>query len=347
MPPLPLTIAHQGRPRLNLPLVRAVNVYAEPTPGGPEEAIRTARPGLTQAYDIGAGPILRTFQQPGIFNSLPFNVSGGELYFGSTALGAVAYSTAPRFAAAQQYIALVCGGALYIYDGTTFRTQTTFDDGYSPLPPFSGCVVLYNIWIYPVSGSNQFFFSQVGNPGVINAGNFGAAQTSPTPIVEVATLAEELYFFKTAYGVEIWDYTGQLTAPFAEAPGRTYPRGCAAQNSVAQLDNGLFWVGDDYAVYRSGTVPNRISTSLIEDELTEEAGLGDISQITSFALNGVEGHVYYIVNLPMKNVSYAYDCQTKQWFQWGSQQPPFAEPGVWLPRTCAGQGNEIYLGSST
>ena len=135
--------------------------------------------------------------------------------------------------------------------------------------------------------------------------------------------------------------------PSRRALGRTYPRGCAAQNSVAQLDNGLFWVGDDYAVYRTATVPQRVSSSLIEDELTEEAALGDISQITAYALNGVEGHVSYILNLPMKNVSYAYDCQTKLWFQWGSQEKPFAEPGVWLPQTCSGQGNEIYMGSST
>lgn len=320
-----------------------VNAYVESSPGGPTQAVRTSRPGLTASLNIGAGPILRSFQQPGLFNGDVFNVSGGELYRGNTSLGTVAYSQAPRFATAQNFLALVVGGALYVYDGSTFGAVTFFDDGVSPLPSFSSVAVLYNIWVFGVAGSNQFFFSAVGNPRSINGANFSAAQTSPTPIVEIATLAEELYFFKSAYGVEVWDYTGVLTAPFAESPGRTYARGCAAQGSVAQLDNSLFWVGDDFTVYRTGTVPERVSTSLIEDRL--RATGASIAQITALTFN-IEGHVFYVLNLPALNESYAYDCQTKQWFQWGTQQPNRAEPGVWLGNTATGQGETIWIGSA-
>lgn len=326
--------------------MRCVNAYLEATPGGPGKDVRTSRPGLTQAYDIGAGPILRTFQKPGLFNSLPFNVSGGSVYMGSTLLGEIAYSAAPRFAAAQNYLALVVGGALYVYNGTALTLVEFFDDGYSLLPPFSSVAVLYNIWVYTVVGSNQFYFSAVGNPASINAANFSAAQVSPTPTVEVAVLAEELYFFKTDT-MEIWDFTGVLTAPFAESPGRTYSRGCAAQGSVCLLDNSLFWIGDDYSVYRTGTVPQRLtaSTSYVEDRLKAEANAGDIAAITAMSFN-IEAHAFYVINLPILSESYAYDAQTKQWFQWGTQQPLQAEPGVWLPQTCAGQGDQIYLGSS-
>lgn len=346
MPDIALTPGLLGRPRLDLPAVRAVNVYYEASDGGPSKSVRTSRPGLTQVYDLGIGPILRTFQKPGLFNSLPFNVSGGSLYLGSTLLGVVAYSSAPRFAAAQTYLALVVGGALYIYDGTTLTLIEFFDDGVSRLPPFSSVAVLYNIWVYTVVGSNQFFFSAVGNPGVINAANFSAAQVSPTPTVEVAALAEELYFFKTDT-VEIWDFTDSLTAPFAESPGRTYSRGCAAQGSVSLLDNSLFWIGDDFSVYRTGTVPQRLTptTSYVEDRLKAEANAGDIALVTAMSFN-IEGHAFYVVNLPMLNESYAYDAQSKFWFQWGTQQPLQAEPGVWLPQTCSGQGDQVYLGSS-
>src|SRR5215472_3054585 len=123
MPDLALTPGLYGRPRLNLPAVRAVNLYAEESPGGPTKLIRTRRPGLERIYNVGAGPVLRTFQKPGLFNSLPFIVSGNSLYMGSTLLGTVAYSAFPRFAAAQTFLALVVGGALYIYDGTTFYAQ--------------------------------------------------------------------------------------------------------------------------------------------------------------------------------------------------------------------------------
>jgi Phage stabilisation protein len=345
MPDIVLATCQTGRPRLDLPPIQMLNCFLEKTPGGPAATVRTVRPGLQEAFAIGAGPILRTFQKLGIFNNAVFNVSGGELYENQTLLGEVAYSTAPRFAAAQTFLTLVCGGALYIYNGSTFVTQTGFFDVASMLPPFSGCAVLYNIWIYPVVGSNQFFFSDVGNPGQISAGNFGAAQVSPTPIVEVAVLAEELYFFKTDT-VEIWDFTGSLTAPFAESPGRTYARGCAAQGSVSQLDNSLFWVGDDFTVYRTSTVPQRVSTPYIDDLINEESNAGDISVITSYPFN-LEGHVYYVLNLPATGITVVYDCETQQWFRWGTQQPLQADPGVWLPQTSAGGlGVQLYAGSS-
>lgn len=334
-----------GRPRLDLPPVRAVNCYLEKSPGGPSGEVRTTRPGLFYQYTIGAGPILRTFQRPGVFWGSVFNVSGNSLYRDQTMLGGVAYSRSPRFTAAQTYLALTSGGALYIYNGTTFRAQTTFDDGVSPLPAFGGQVVLYNIWVYFVAGTNEFFFSQVGNPGVINAANYGSAQVSPTPIVEVAVLAEEIYFFKTDT-VEIWDFTGALTAPFAESPGRTYARGCAAQGSVALADNSLFWVGDDFTIYRTGTVPQRVSTSFIEDRLNEESnGVNAGAEIVAFNFN-LEGHVFYVVSLPDIGETYAYDCQTQQWFQWGTQIPTQTEPAAWIIQTCSGLGNGLWAGSS-
>jgi hypothetical protein len=347
VPPLQLTVGHLARPRLGLPAIPAVNCYLEKTPGGPTGNVLSSRPGLTQAYNVGSGPILRTFQKPGFFNGDVFNVSQGVLYRNSTSLGTVSYSDAPRFAAAQTQMAMVSGGALYIYDGTTLKLQTTFDDGVSVLPPFSSVAVLYSVYVYSVQGSNQFFFSKPGSPAVINAANYSAAQTTPTPIVEIGVLGEELYFFKPDV-TEIWDYTGQLTAPFAESPGRTYARGCAAQASVCQLDNALFWVGDNYSVYRTGSVPEKVSTGLIDDRLLATAQTAQPHAFT--ALNfAYEGHDYYVLNLPnigQAGESYAYDCQTQQWFRWGTEQPGEPDPGLWLGQTASGQGSQIYIGSS-
>ena len=204
-------------------------------------------------------------------------------------------------------------------------------------------VVLYDIFLYPVVGSNQFFFSSVGNAGVINAANFSQAQTSPDPIVEGAVLAEEVYWFKSANAVEIWDFTGQLTAPFALSQGRTYARGCAAQGSVAKMDNALLWIGDDFAVYRTGVVPQRVSTSTIEDRL--KAAGPDISQTYAFAINGIEGHAFYVLNLPSIGESWAYDAQTKEWAQWGTQDGEASDPSTFIGQTCVGQGDDLLIGS--
>ena len=343
MPDLPLTVGNYGRSRVDLPQTRLVNSYIEKSPGGPSKVIRTTRPGLTRQYTNGTGPILAMFQQPGIFNGDLFTISGTGFYRNNTLVGTVAFSQNPQIAVANGLMAIVSGGALYIYDGITLAPQLYFDDGYSPLPPFSGVCVLFNIFLYPETGSDKFYFSSVGRPNIINAANFSSAQTAPDQILYMSVLAEEVYIFGQT-SVEIWNFTGGLTAPFALSIGRTYARGCAAGASVRKLDNALFWIGDDFVVYRTTQVPYRISTSFIEDRL-RKAGT-DVSQITTFSAN-IEGHIHYVINLPSINESYAYDCQTNEWSRWGSQTGINYDPGLFKGALTAGQGEYIFVGSAT
>ncbi len=346
MPPLPLTTANFGRPRVGLPNTRLVNGYIETTKGGPTQAARIPRPGLTHQYTIGTGPILRQFELPGFFNGDLFSISAGEFFRNSTDVGSVAYGVNPRMAGANQQLMIEAGGGLWVYDGTNLTAVTQFTAGEGALPSMSGVAVLYNIFIYPVAGSNQWFFSRVGDGTIIDAANFSSAQTSPDPIVEVAVLAEELLFFKPT-AVEFWDFTGSLTAPFAESPGRTYSRGCAAQGSVVKLDNAMFWVGDDLAVYRSSAVPLKVSTPYIDDRLKAANNVSPGVQYTLTALTAsVEGHVFYVINLPTLDESYAYDCQTQEWAVWGTAQVAQHDAGLFLGNTAAGQASTgIFVGS--
>jgi hypothetical protein len=341
MPDLPLTVGHYGRPRVGLPSQRLVNCFPEATKEGPSTAARIPRPGLTRWGALGVGPIQRLYQNPGLFNGDLFTISAGQLYRGTSSLGAIPYGTQPRMDAANDQLAVVSGGQLYVYDGTTLSLIQYFDDGSSRLPPFSSVCVLFNIFIYTVAGSGQFFFSQVGDATSINAANFSTAQTSPDPILEVATLADELYFFGSR-SVEPWDFEGSLTAPFALAQGRTYSRGLAAQGSVVKLDNALFWIGDDLSVYRSGAVPQKVSTPFIDDVIREGAAF--IDQTYGFSV-GVEGHRFYVVNLPLSG-SWAFDVATEEWAQWGSANPFQDDPTSFIGQCSAGEGAQIYVGSN-
>ena len=330
--------------------MRSVNVYVEQTEAGPKQAARIARPGLTYQYAVGPGPILRAFQSPGIFNGDPFFISGGSVYRAQTYLGTVPYSLQPRMVASLTQLAIVSGGSLYVYDGTALTLVRYFDDGVTPLPPFSSVAILYNIFVFTVSGSTEFFWSEAGDATVINATNFSNAQTSPDPIVEIAVLAEELFFFKSANATEIWDYNpivnsaDQVTQPFQLSQGRTYIRGTPSQGSVAKLDNALFWIGADLEVYRTGWVPTKVSTPLIDDRL--RAAMSSIGQTTAFAL-GIEGHWLYVINLPQLGESYAYDCATKLWAQWGSQMEFDSLPGLFIGGCMCGQGATIWVGDAT
>ena len=341
-----------GRPTYGLPSTKSINCYIEPTEAGPTKAARISRPGLTLWHTVGSGPILRIFQNPGIFSGDPFIVSQGTFYRKTTSLGTVPYSNEPRMAATIEQLALVVGGALYVYDGTTLTAVTLFDDGESLLPPFSGVAVLTNIFVFPVAGTTQYYWSKAGDATSINALNFASATTTPDPIMEVTTLSDELYFLKQANGTEIWDYSpiidpnsGQITQPFQLSQGRTWIRGTPAQGSVVpKIDNAIIFVGDDLEVYRSGFVPEKISTPLIDDRL--RAAKDTIDQTTAFGI-GIEGHWLYVLNLPALGESYAYDCATKQWAQWGTQVTLESEPGLYTGGCAAGQGATIYIGDRT
>ena len=347
---LDFSVGNEGRPTYGLPTTRNVNVYIEPTKGGPKQAARISRPGLTLWHRFsGVGPVLRAYQNAGIFNGDPFFVIQNTLYRNTTSVGTIPFSLQPRMAATNTQLALTVGGALYVYTTAGLQLVEFFDDGSSRLPPFSSVAVLYNIFIYTVSGTNQYYWSQAGNATSINALNFTEAQTSPDPIIEVAVLAEELYFFKQANATEIWDFNpilgpqGQVTQPFQLSQGRTYIRGTPAQGSVvSRIDNAIIWVGDDLEVYRSDIVPRKISTPFIDDRL--RAAKNSITQTTAFGV-GIEGHWLYVMNLPQLGESYAYDCATQQWAQWGTQQTLDSEPGLFNGACAAGQGSMIWIGN--
>lgn len=344
MPNINVAVTYNGRPRVGLPSMRAINGILEKTEGGPSDFMLTTRPGLTLAFTNGLGPILRMNQLPGVFNGDLFSISGGQLFRNGTSVGNIPFGQNPRMASANGQLAIVTGGALYVYQNNALQLVEFFDDGVSRLPSFSSVVVLFNIFLFSVAGSNQAFFSSVGDATTINAANFLEAQTSPDPIVEMQVLAEEIYFFKPT-AVEIWDFTGSLTAPFAESQGRTYARGCAAQGSVVtKVDNSLFWIADDLSVYRSSNVPIKISTPYIDDRI-QFCGVNGVIETTAFYL-GVEGHALYVLNLPTINESYVYDASTKQWAVWGSLSTFQIDPGVYIGACAAGQTSTgVFVGS--
>ena len=140
MPVMEMALGAYGRPRVGLPMLRAVNTFAEATKEGPTQVARIPRPGLTRTFTLThsavlAGPVLRMFQNPGLFNGDLFSVAGSTFFRNDTWISDTPYSLQPRMAASLTQLALVVGGALYVYDGTTLTLVQYFDDGSTRLPP--------------------------------------------------------------------------------------------------------------------------------------------------------------------------------------------------------------------
>ncbi|MEO8925899.1 MAG: packaged DNA stabilization protein, partial [Caulobacteraceae bacterium] len=295
-----------------LPETRLVNMISEATPLREERPyvpliglreIRYSRPGLVAGFNYGTGPIRGVSLAPPNFGDGAYMVSGTTVYNqAGTNLGTISGSDPVRFAYSKTQVVAVSSGIAYLYGGP----GTTFAAIVNPvLPPVSDVAYLAGRFVYVVTGSDRFYYSEVNDAANENGLSFATAESSADNTVAVMVLNEELVFFG-AQSVEFWSTATVVSVsdpPFIPVEGRGFQRGCAAQGSIAFADNALFWVGDNRVVYRSDNAPQRVSSNSIDDKLRQCA---NIAAVTAFSAN-FEGHEFYVLNIPGVG-SYAYDC---------------------------------------
>jgi hypothetical protein len=293
------------------PATRLRNMITEATPMREERPytplvglreVHYSRPGLVGAYKPGVGPIRCLFAAPPALGGRTIAVSGAQAWdlTSGTGLGTVGGTDLVRVAVSRTQVVLVASGAAYLMDATTngaFAPMTN-----TVLPPVLDVAYLGDRFIYALIGSDTFYWSEIDDAATIDGLSFATAEASPDPIVALAVLAGQLVIFGTA-SVETWQVGTDAAAPFTPAIGQGYQRGCASRDAVAFLDNALFWIGENRVVYRTQDVPQRVSSSSIEDKLRQ---CSDIAACTGFAAT-FEGHEFYVLNVPGVG-TYAYDA---------------------------------------
>lgn len=293
-----------------LPETRAVNVYVSPTPAGPTKFALVQRWGLKQNTVIGSGPYRAMLQQPGLFLGDRFVISGSQLYRGAANIGTVSSSGVGRMACSDTQLGVVDGGKFWIYDGSSL-VWVQNDKQADPLPFFIGVIFIAERFVL-LCADGTFYWSDVDDGTQIDGLSFANAESSPDGAVDIAKLGEEFAILGGST-VEWWFITANGDAPFQRSANRTYARGCGAQGSVAQADNTIIFVGDDRIVYRSGLIPQPISTHGVEHRL---ALCEHLEQVTAFPPT-FAGHPFYVLNIPGQG-SFAYDFSTKEWAEWAS-----------------------------
>ncbi len=103
--------------------------------------------------------------------------------------------------------------------------------------------------------------------------------------------------------------TGSPDAPVQRVQGRVFDKGALTRDSIVNLDNTVFWVGDDGIVYRGEGTPQRISDHGIEDRIAHSAK----ASAWAYALNG---HLFYVLQLDIETL--VYDAATQLWHEAGS-----------------------------
>lgn len=168
--------------------------------------------------------------------------------------------------------------------------------------------------IFNRPNTNQFYISGA-NEITFNPLDFASAESNAEPIITFIVNHDDLIFFKKTV-TEIWRRSGNPDFPFARDTNAAIMQGCAAANSVAPLDNTVFWLGGseegEGIIWRlDGYTPRRVSTDAIETEL---ASYDTISDAVAYSYQQ-EGHAFYVLTFPTASKTWVYDAATQLWHQ--------------------------------
>ena len=290
---------------------RMVNCFLERQPEGAKSRTAVIRtPGLEEVVELPKGPI----RGSAVHDSDPFFVAGDSLYrydgTNYTLIGdipgtdrVVMFSNGPQ-------LGILASLKLYVYESELAEVT---DDG------FVGAVDATYVDLFGVfvkKDSNEFF---INNPGAtsfpdlndFDALDFRAAEAGIGNIVAVETDHRELFVFKET-NTEIWTNTGNADFPF-EPIGNAYMElGCIAKESIAKVDNTIFWLANDMTIRRAeGYTPVRVSTHAIENAITEMATRSD-----AFAFSHpFNGHLFYVITFPTEKKTFVLDVTTGLWHE--------------------------------
>jgi hypothetical protein len=314
MPVIPLGAAAYNRDASFLPEVELINLYVEDDASGAsvDEKLRLQRPGLVHFGNV-AGAVRGMFQSDGVAGSRTFLVAADKLQTitntATSTLGTVSNDgTQAHFAAAFDKLAVASGGNLYLLDDEDALMPLLLpDQDTDSVNRRAIDITALNNYIVIACPDGRFFWLP---PGVsdfndLNALNFATAESAADGLVACHALMDEVYLFGPST-VEVWQTTGSADLPFQRAPGRNFTRGCLHADTVATVDNTLFFVGSNGVVYRASTVPQRVSTYAIEEHLAKRTGNPSAFVYT------LDAHEFYCLTIPGRG-TFAYDAATKGW----------------------------------
>lgn len=266
-------------------------------------------PGLRPAATFAdGGPLRGTYNVNGIFLA----VSGNKLFRVNNDLTTTLVGTIPgvgivKFAHNQQSIGnqvvIVNGSAGYVYD-TSAKTLTKITDaGY----PGAINAVFLDAYIVQIEPARRFAFNSApADAFSYNTLDRFTSEVSPDFLMSLAVNNNELILF-SANSTEFFEDTGNTSQPF-RTKRITMSRGCGGRYTVANMDNTVYWLGDDGIFYvLAGYSPVRISTRPIEESIK---GL-NWDQAFAFVWESA-GHKVCYWTFP-DGTTWGYDVSAQKW----------------------------------
>lgn len=289
---------------------RLINLYAEKNPDDAKTPVTLyGTPGLFDFTSVGIGPFWGAQEMGGLL----YVVSGKEVYLvnsdGSYELlgGMVALTSPVRMVNNGTQLVIVTQ-ADHSYLATSSSLDEITDDDFQTA---SDVELFDNYFIFTKKGSNESFFSALGDGAAYDALDRFTVEASPSNLKGLRRLKNELWFFGSKV-IDVFYDSGNIDLPFERIPNALIERGTVSTQSIVLEDDTLFFLGDDKIVYRvQGYTPLRVSTHAVEESLRSFITVDDV-----YAYSYTEaGHKHIIYTFPTGGVTWVLDLATGLWHE--------------------------------
>jgi len=307
---------------------RCLNLVPEPMPEGQKEPGPMAAyptPGIRLLSTIGTGPIRAVRQAT---NGAFYVVSGHEVYsvntttWAGTLLGSITVGLHTPVSMADNTLDML------IVDGTANGwavnlAANTMAQVVDPNGMFTGgdrVDYLDTFFVLNKPGTPQFYIS--GSLEVTFDPLDFANKSSYADLLKTIIVCKREVWLIGEVTTEVWYNAGATdiaagSFPFAEVQSVFVDHGISAKYSVANYDNGVFWLtrdrqGQGFVVMGAGYQTKRISTYAIEAEI---AGYPRIDDAIGFCYQ-LSGHTFYVLTFPHADRTWVHDITTGLWHEW-------------------------------
>ena len=285
------------------------NFYQQVVEAGKEQYVLHSFPGLKPI-----GSVVGLDRGMTVMSEVGYRVAGSKLYsFTSTGshseIGTIYGTDRCIFSNDGTNLIIVCAFAVYQWNGAKLSVI-----GDSNIMGSTAVTFLNNQMIY--TNPPLFVMADPGIPSQANGLNAAAAESQPDKLLRAYAYQQSAYMIGER-STEPWWNTGTGLPPLERIDGQIFEVGCSAIHSVANTDEYLFWLGDDFAVYQAtGGGKKRISSSAISHAIAKYDTVEDaIGHAFTF-----EGLNFYMLHFPTANATWCVSeiLGDKGWFNLSS-----------------------------
>jgi len=298
---------------------RTINWYSEIATGTPKAKTWLApTPGCAAHVILGGGPVRALYSEEGrcwaVGGSSFFELFEGGTFAYRGEVGLDAYSaTISSNGTDGNQLFITSAGHGYIYS-LTANTLTPITDPGFPTPVSMGAFV-DGYFLALQTNTDRFQISALENGLLWDALDVALVSQTTGIIRALVPVHREVWLLGTAM-TTVWADIGDPDFPFAPIPGAYIEQGIGSRFGWTQLDNALFWLGNNEdggrVAYRAqGYTPQRISTHAVEQAWDAVSTLTD-----TIAWSYQErGHAFACWYLPAAETSWCYDVATQAWHE--------------------------------